>query len=46
MCNFSWVTNFIIDELRRDMTKRIDQVGERAHPGRESLRDELTHVKS
>ena len=32
-----------LDELRRDMTKRIDQ---RAHQGRENLRDELTHVKS
>ena len=35
-----------LDELRRDMTKRIDQVDERAHHGRESLKDELTHVKS
>ena len=35
-----------LDELRRDMTKRIDQVDERAHRGRENLRDELTHVKS
>ena len=35
-----------LDELRRDMTKRIDQVDERAHQGRENLRDELTHVKS
>ena len=34
-----------LDELRRDMTKRIDQVDERAHQGREKLRDELTHVK-
>ena len=34
-----------LDELRRDMTKRIDQVDERAHQGRENLRDELTHVK-
>ena len=33
-----------LDELRRDMTKRIDQVEERAHQGREKLRDELTHV--
>ena len=32
-----------LDELRRDMTKRIDQVDERAHQGRENLR---THVKS
>ena len=35
-----------LDELRRDMTKRIDQVDERAHQGRENLLDELTHVKS
>ena len=35
-----------LDELRRDMTKRIDHVDERAHHGRENLRDELTHVKS
>ena len=35
-----------LDELRRDMIKRIDQVDERAHQGRENLRDELTHVKS
>ena len=35
-----------LDELRRDMNKRIDQVDERAHQGRENLRDELTHVKS
>ena len=35
-----------LDELRRDMTKRIDQVDERAHQGQENLRDELTHVKS
>ena len=35
-----------LDELRRDMTRRIDQVDERAHKGQENLRDELTHVKS
>ena len=35
-----------LDELRQDMTKRIDQVDERAHQGRENLRDELTHAKS
>ena len=35
-----------LDELRRDMTKRIDQVDERAHQGRENLKDELAHVKS
>ena len=34
-----------LDELRRDMTKRIDQVDERAHQGRENLRDELAYVK-
>ena len=32
-----------LKELRRDMTKRIDQVEERAH---QKLRDELTNVKS
>ena len=35
-----------LDELRPDMTKRIDQVDERTQQGRESSRDELTHVKS
>ena len=35
-----------LEELRRDMTKRIDRVEERAHQGQQSLRDELTHVKS
>ena len=35
-----------LDELRRDKTKRKDQVDERAHQGRENLRDELTHMKS
>ena len=35
-----------LDELRWEMTKRTDQVDERAHQGRENLRDELTHVKS
>ena len=35
-----------LDELRRDMTKRIHQVDERAHKGQENLRDELTHVNS
>ena len=35
-----------LDELRRGMTKRIDQLDARAHQGRENLRDELTHVKS
>ena len=34
------------EELRRDMTKRIDRVEERAHQGQEKLRDEMTHVKS
>ena len=35
-----------LEELRQDMTKRIDRVEERAHQGQEKLRDELTHVKS
>ena len=35
-----------LDEPRRDMTKKIDRVDERAHQGRENLRAELTHVKS
>ena len=35
-----------LDDLRRDMTKRIDQADERAHRGRGNLRDELMHVKS
>ena len=35
-----------LEELRRDMTKRMDRVEERAHQGQENLRDELTHVKS
>ena len=35
-----------LEELRRDMTKRIDRVEEKAHRGQEELRDELTHVKS
>ena len=34
-----------LEELRRDVTKRIDRVEERAHQGQEKLRDELTHVK-
>ena len=42
---FAGVMN-VLDELRRDLTKRIDQVDERAHQGRENLRDELTHLKS
>ena len=33
-------------QLRRHTTKRIDKNDERAHQGRENLRDELTHVKS
>ena len=35
-----------LEELRRDMTKRIDRVEERTHLGQEKLRDELTNVKS
>ena len=41
---FAGVMN-VLDELRRDMTKRIDQVDERADQGRENLRDELTLAK-
>ena len=32
-----------LEELRRDITKRIDRVEEGAHQGQEKLRDELTH---
>ena len=35
-----------LEELRRDMTKRIDRVEERTHQGQEKLRDELSNVKS
>ena len=35
-----------LEELRRDLTKKIDRVEERAHQGQEKLRDELTNVKS
>ena len=35
-----------LDELRRDMTYRIDQVDERVHQGQENLRDELAQVRS
>ena len=35
-----------LEEMRRDMTKRIDRVEERDHQGQEKLRDELTNVKS
>ena len=35
-----------LEELRRDMTRRMDRVEERAHQGQEKLRDELTDVKS
>ena len=35
-----------LEELRRDITKRIDRVQEKAHQGQEKLRDELTNVKS
>ena len=34
------------EELRRDMTKRLDQVEKRAQQSQEKLRDELTDVKS
>ena len=35
-----------LEELRHDMTKRIDRVEERAQNGHERLTDELTDVKS
>ena len=35
-----------LEELRLDMTKRIDRVKERAQKGQEKLRDELSNVKS
>ena len=35
-----------LEELRWDMTKKIDRVEERDHQGQEKLRDELTNVKS
>ena len=35
-----------IEELRQDMTKRIDRVEERAQQGHERLRDELTDAKT
>ena len=35
-----------LEEMRRDMTKRIDRVQERAQQGQGKLRDELTNVGS
>ena len=35
-----------LEELRRDMTKKIDRVKERAQQGQEKLRNELTVLKS
>ena len=35
-----------LEELRRDMTERIDRVEERAQQGQGNLRGELTDVKS
>ena len=35
-----------LEELRQDMTKRIDRVEERAQHGHERLRDELEDAKS
>ena len=35
-----------LKELRRDMTKKIDRVEERAQQGQEKLRNKLTDVKS
>ena len=34
-----------LEELRRDMTKRIDRVEEMAQQGQEKLRDEIMDVK-
>ena len=35
-----------LEELRRNMSKRIDRVEDRAQQGQDKLRDELTDVKS
>ena len=35
----------VLEELRRDMTKRIDRVEEKAQQGHEKLRDELADAK-
>ena len=35
-----------LQKLRGDVTKRIDQIEERAHQGQVKLRDELTNVRS
>ena len=35
-----------LEELRHDMTKKMDRVEERAQKGHERLRDELTDLKS
>ena len=35
-----------LEELRHDMTKRMDRSEEKARKGHESLRDEMTYVKS
>ena len=34
-----------LEELQRDMTKKIDRVEERAQQGQEKLQNELTDVK-
>ena len=36
----------VFEELRRDKTKRIDRVEEKAQQGHEKLRDELADAKS
>ena len=35
-----------LEELRRDLTRKIDRVEERAHQGQKKLQNELTDVKS
>ena len=35
-----------LEELQRDMTRRIDRVEKRAHQGQEKIRDELTNLRS
>ena len=35
-----------LEELRRDLTKKLDRVEERAQQGQEKLRNELADVKS
>ena len=44
--NFAAVLTGLLEELRHDMTERMDRVEERAQKGHERMRDELTDVKS